>query len=40
VNLELRTHFWSPFAAKMEKIGFEVKEKLAGHGKGAKTKER
>ena len=40
MNLELRTHFWSASVAKMEKIGFDVKEKRAGYGKVEKRKER
>jgi hypothetical protein len=39
VNLELRTHFLSASASKMKMIGFEVKEKRAGYGKGAKRKK-
>jgi hypothetical protein len=39
--LELRTDLLPASVAKYGKrVGFEVKEKRAGHGKGAKTKKR
>jgi hypothetical protein len=41
MNLELRTNHLPASVAKYgKKVGFEVKEKGAGHGKGAKTKKR
>jgi hypothetical protein len=41
INLELRTDLLRASVAKYGKrVGFEVKEKPAGYGKGAKTKKR